>query len=93
MSSLEEIRAAAIAAARVDLPYTFTASFDTAGRTMLGVTPAALVEFAESLTPRPVAIGGLSPPEHALVLCNAAFMPRCGNPGRNRECRRGRGST
>ena len=57
MSSLEEIRAAAIAAARVDLPYTFTASFDTAGRTMMGVTPAALVEFAESLDPRPVAIG------------------------------------
>jgi methionine synthase I (cobalamin-dependent) len=57
MSSLEEIRAAALAAARVGLPYTFTASFDTAGRTMMGVTPAALVEFATSLDPRPVAIG------------------------------------
>jgi 5-methyltetrahydrofolate--homocysteine methyltransferase len=57
MSSLEEIRAAVIAAARVGLPYTFTASFDTAGRTMMGVTPAALVEFAQSLDPRPLAIG------------------------------------
>lgn len=57
MSSLEEIRAAAIAAARVGLPYTFTASFDTAGRTMMGVTPAALVEFAQQLEPRPLAIG------------------------------------
>jgi 5-methyltetrahydrofolate--homocysteine methyltransferase len=57
MSSLEEIRAAAIAAARAGLPYTFTASFDTAGRTMMGVTPAALVEFAQSLDPPPVAIG------------------------------------
>jgi 5-methyltetrahydrofolate--homocysteine methyltransferase len=57
MSSLEEIRGAATAAARVGLPYTFTASFDTAGRTMMGVTPAALVEFAQSLDPRPVAIG------------------------------------
>lgn len=57
MSSLEEIRAAAIAAARVGMPYTFTASFDTAGRTMMGVTPAALVEFARGLNPRPVAIG------------------------------------
>ena len=57
MSSLEEIRAAAIAAARVGMPYTFTASFDTAGRTMMGVTPAALVEFALSLEPRPLAIG------------------------------------
>jgi 5-methyltetrahydrofolate--homocysteine methyltransferase len=57
MSSLEEIRAAAVAAARVGLPFTFTASFDTAGRTMMGVTPAALVEFAQSLDPRPIAIG------------------------------------
>jgi methionine synthase I (cobalamin-dependent) len=57
MSSLEEIRAAAIAAARAGLPYTFTASFDTAGRTMMGVTPAALVEFAQSLDPPPVAVG------------------------------------
>jgi 5-methyltetrahydrofolate--homocysteine methyltransferase len=57
MSSLEEIRAAAIASARVGMPYTFTASFDTAGRTMMGITPAALVEFAKELHPRPVAIG------------------------------------
>jgi 5-methyltetrahydrofolate--homocysteine methyltransferase len=57
MSSLEEIRAAAVAAARVGIPYTFTASFDTAGRTMMGITPAALVEFAQELSPPPVAIG------------------------------------
>src|SRR5512144_3025181 len=57
MSPLVEIRAAAIAAAGVSTPYTVTASFDTAGRTMMGVTPAALVEFAQSLEPRPVAIG------------------------------------
>jgi 5-methyltetrahydrofolate--homocysteine methyltransferase len=57
MSSLEEIKAAAIAAARVGMPYTFTASFDTAGRTMMGITPAALVEFAKELDPRPLAIG------------------------------------
>ncbi len=57
MSSLEEIRAAAMAAAAVGLPYTFTASFDTAGRTMMGITPAALVDFAGELAPPPVAIG------------------------------------
>ena len=57
MSSLDEIRAAATAATRAGLPYTFTASFDTAGRTMMGVTPAALVEFALGLDPRPLAIG------------------------------------
>jgi methionine synthase I (cobalamin-dependent) len=57
MSSLEEIGAAAQAAARVGLPCTFTASFDTAGRTMMGVTPEALVDFASTLDPQPVAIG------------------------------------
>ncbi len=57
MSSLEEIRAAAIAASNVGIPYTFTASFDTAGCTMMGITPSALVEFAQSLSPPPLAIG------------------------------------
>ena len=57
MSSIEEIRAAARAAARVGIPYTFTASFDTAGRTMMGITPEAFVEFASGLQPPPVAIG------------------------------------
>ncbi|HXW09194.1 MAG TPA: betaine--homocysteine S-methyltransferase [Steroidobacteraceae bacterium] len=57
MSALEEIRAAVLAAAQVGLPCTFTASFDTAGRTMMGVTPQALVAFAQSLEPRPLAIG------------------------------------
>jgi 5-methyltetrahydrofolate--homocysteine methyltransferase len=57
MSSLEEIRAAAHAAIKVGLPYTFTASFDTAGRTMMGITPEGLVDFAKSLDPKPLAIG------------------------------------
>jgi methionine synthase I (cobalamin-dependent) len=57
MSSLEEIRAAAMAAASVGIPYAFTASFDTAGRTMMGITPAGLVDFARELSPPPVAIG------------------------------------
>lgn len=57
MSSIEEIRAAARAAARAGIPYTFTASFDTAGRTMMGITPEALVKFAAELQPPPVAIG------------------------------------
>jgi len=57
MSSIEEIRAAATAAIKVGLPYTFTASFDTAGRTMMGITPKALVDFAEGLEQKPLAIG------------------------------------
>lgn len=57
MSALDEIRAAASAAGQLGLPYTVTASFDTAGRTMMGVTPAAFAAFLASLDPRPVAIG------------------------------------
>lgn len=57
MSAIEEIRAAAAAAATVGMPYTATASFDTAGRTMMGVMPGALVEFATGLAPAPLAVG------------------------------------
>jgi trimethylamine---corrinoid protein Co-methyltransferase len=57
MSAIEEMRAAAIAAGRVGMPYTITASFDTAGRTMMGISPNAMVDFASSLMPPPLAFG------------------------------------
>ena len=40
MSAHEEMLAAAEAARKVGLPYVITASFDTAGRTMMGIQPA-----------------------------------------------------
>jgi trimethylamine--corrinoid protein Co-methyltransferase len=58
MSALEEIRAAAQAAAMVGMPFTVTASFDTAGKTMMGIAPAALADFTETLPDAPVAVGG-----------------------------------
>ena len=57
MSAVEEMRAAAQAATRVGLPFVLTASFDTAGRTMMGITPPALADFADTLPTHPVAIG------------------------------------
>ncbi len=57
MSAPEEIRAAALAAVKTSMPFTITASFDTAGRTMMGVAPAALGELAEAFDPGPVAYG------------------------------------
>jgi methionine synthase I (cobalamin-dependent) len=57
MSAAEEIRAAARAAAKVGMPYTITASFDTAGRTMMGVAPAALGALVEGFDPKPSAYG------------------------------------
>jgi 5-methyltetrahydrofolate--homocysteine methyltransferase len=57
MSAPEEIRAAARAAASLDMPYTVTASFDTAGKTMMGLAPAALAALASSLETKPLAVG------------------------------------
>ncbi|MEM1307286.1 MAG: betaine--homocysteine S-methyltransferase, partial [Pseudomonadota bacterium] len=57
MSAEDEMRAAAEAAIACDMPYTTTASFDTAGRTMMGIAPDAFVrEMKERGTP-PLACG------------------------------------
>jgi len=57
MSAPEEMRAAATAAARLGMPWTLTASFDTAGRTMMGLTPAGFADLALAMPARPLAIG------------------------------------
>lgn len=56
MSAPEEMQAAAKAAIKVGLPYVITASFDTAGRTMMGMLPA---DFHNVITEdeKPTAIG------------------------------------
>ncbi|WP_163273049.1 betaine--homocysteine S-methyltransferase [Chelativorans alearense] len=57
MSAPDEIRAAAEAAIRAGLPYTYTGSFDTAGRTMMGLAPKDIHGVAEVLPVKPVAVG------------------------------------
>ncbi len=57
MSAPEEIRAAARAANALGMPYTVTASFDTAGKTMMGVAPAELAALVTSFAPAPLAFG------------------------------------
>jgi 5-methyltetrahydrofolate--homocysteine methyltransferase len=57
LSSAEELRAVAEAAARVGAPYCATLSFDTAGRTMMGVTSAGFVELIRALPVPPIAFG------------------------------------
>jgi methionine synthase I (cobalamin-dependent) len=57
MSAIEEIRAAARAAASLGMPYTATASFDTAGKTMMGIAPSVLAATVADLDPAPVAYG------------------------------------
>ena len=57
MSAAEEIQAAAKGAIAAGLPYTATASFDTAGRTMMGMLPADLPSVFAELEVQPVAMG------------------------------------
>lgn len=57
MSSKDELSAAVAGAATTGLPIVTTFSFDTNGRTMMGVTPAEAVQLFHSLQPRPIAYG------------------------------------
>ena len=57
MSAAEEMQAAAGAAIAVGLPYVVTGSFDTAGRTMMGLQPRDLTAVFTGLEPPPVAVG------------------------------------
>lgn len=57
MSAADEIQAAAEAAVEIGIPYVFTASFDTAGKTMMGLAPAALLELALALPGKALAFG------------------------------------
>ena len=66
MSALEELAAARDAVASVDMPWCATMSFDTAGRTMMGVTEADLVAAIHESDPSPAAAGancGLGAPD------------------------------
>jgi 5-methyltetrahydrofolate--homocysteine methyltransferase len=57
ISAAEEYRAAAEAARLAAMPWCGTMSFDTAGRTMMGVTAPDLVALAEGLDWPPLAYG------------------------------------
>lgn len=57
MSSKDEVRAAIEGAASTGLPYACTLSFDTNGRTMMGVTPAEHAQLCHEMSPRPLAYG------------------------------------
>jgi 5-methyltetrahydrofolate--homocysteine methyltransferase len=57
ISSEEELRAAVEGASATGLPIVTTMSFDTNGRTMMGITPAGFGQLAASLPHQPAAIG------------------------------------
>ena len=57
ISAPEEFKAAAEAFSQIELPWVGTMSFDTAGRTMMGTSPAAMVELISSIPNKPIAFG------------------------------------
>lgn len=57
ISAPEEYRAAAEGFALAQMPWCGTMSFDTAGRTMMGMTSSAMVEMVQSLGHPPLAFG------------------------------------
>lgn len=57
ISAPEEYKAAARAAELAGMPWCGTMSFDTAGRTMMGLTSAGLVDLVAKLPNKPVAFG------------------------------------
>lgn len=57
ISAPEEYIAAAEAFALADMPWCGTMSFDTAGRTMMGMTSSAMVSMVEKLKNAPLAFG------------------------------------
>ncbi len=57
MSDLQEMKIAAEAAAQAGMDWCGTMSFDSSGRTMMGVTPADFAGWAVGLDRKPVGIG------------------------------------
>ena len=57
MSAPDEIRAAAEAAVKTGMPYVYTGSFDTAGKTMMGLAPKDIHGVAPDIGEGPIAVG------------------------------------
>ncbi|SLN59671.1 betaine--homocysteine S-methyltransferase [Oceanibacterium hippocampi] len=78
LSSAEELQAAVAGIADLGLPFVCTMTFDTNGRTMMGLTPAAMVTLMAGLPVAPAAYGancGVGPGElldSVLALSEAA---------------------
>ena len=81
MSSREEVTAAVKGAAVTGLPFITTCSFDTNGRTMMGLTPAEFARFVHELDPKPAAYGancGVGAPDLVLTI---AQLSQAAAPG------------
>ncbi len=80
MSSAEELAVAVEAAAVTGLPVVATMSFDTGGRTMMGITPEQAIMLARSLATPPVAFGANCGTGPAALVVTILAMQRVAEP-------------
>jgi 5-methyltetrahydrofolate--homocysteine methyltransferase len=81
ISGAEELAAAVAGAATAGLPIVATMTFDTHGRTMMGLTPEAALGLQGTLPARPVAFGancGIGP---AQLVASVLALVRAAAPG------------
>lgn len=81
MSSAEELAVAVEAAATTGLPVVATMSFDTGGRTMMGIPPERAIMLARSLAGPPVAFGANCGTGPAALVAAVLAMHRVSEPG------------
>ncbi len=80
MSAVEEVRAAAQAAIDAGIPYVATCSFDTAGRTMMGLMPGDLAAIFDGLAVPPLAVGANCGVGASDILVSVLEMQTCSHP-------------
>ncbi|MGH6719172.1 MAG: betaine--homocysteine S-methyltransferase, partial [Alphaproteobacteria bacterium] len=84
MSAREEVAAAVAGGRATGLPVVATMTFDTNGRTMMGITPAEARRFLDELEPRLAACGancGNGPGELVAAILGLAEAPGTETPG------------
>src|SRR5690625_3824045 len=81
MSAPEELAAALEGAAAAGLPAVCTLSFDTNGRTMMGVTPAQLPELLRTSAAAPLAFGGNCGTGASELVAALLSMSKAAEPG------------
>ncbi len=81
ISSVEELAAAAAGAGRAGLPLICTLSFDTHGRTMMGVTPPQIAALVRNLALEPIAYGGNCGTGAAELVAVLLRMAEAAQPG------------
>ena len=75
MFATEELEAAIRGATRAGLPFVATMTFDTGGRTMMGLRPSDAMRMSQALSDRPVAFGancGIGPAQLLDSVCGLA---------------------